>query len=105
MKKFSKNILGCVCIAMVVFIPLAIMIQDLYDVILNIGRGSFILGIALTPLIIIGGINLLRGFGAVLEMDEAKYGNRAGKGWKFYLYLLIHIVSYLAVFYAITNCL
>lgn len=105
MKKSSKNILGYVFIAMVIFVPLSIMIQDLYDVILNIGRGSFILGVALTPLIIIGGVNLLRGFGAVLEIDEAKYGNRVGKGWKFYLYLLIHIGSYLAVFYAITNCL
>lgn len=105
MKKFFKNILGYVFIALIIFIPLAIAFQNIYDVVLKIGRGSLVAGIVLTPFVIIGVINIFRGIFAVLEMDEAKYGHKVGEGWKFSLYLLIHIGGYLAVFYAIINCI
>lgn len=105
MKKFFSNIALYVLIAVVIFIPVAIAFQELYDVFLTIGRGSLIAGIVITPFVIIGIINVIRGVGAVLEMDEEKYGHKLKKNWKFGVYLLLHIGGYLALFYALIYCL
>ena len=102
MKKFFSNIASYVLIAVVILVPLAIYF---YDVFLKIGRGSLIAGIVITPFVIIGIINVIRGVGAVLEMDEAKYGHKLKKNWKFGVYLLLHIGGYLALFYALIYCL
>jgi hypothetical protein len=60
-----------------------------------------ILDLILFPLALIGGINVFRGFCAVLEKDEEKYTFK--KDWKFSIYLLIHLGGYLALFYVITR--
>lgn len=57
--------------------------------------------IILTPLAIIGGINVFRGFCAVLEKADQKYSFR--KNWQVSIYLLIHIGGYLALFYVIAK--
>lgn len=62
--------------------------------------GTLILNLILIPLAFIGGFNIFRGVGAVLTMDENKFGHKI-KGWKFYLYLLIHFGGYLALIYMI----
>lgn len=105
MKKFFSNIFFYLLIAMVILIPLAVAFRDVFDIILKIGGGSIVIGIILTPLVVIGGINVFRGIGAVLEKDEAKYGHKLKKNWKFSIYLLFHIGGYLALFYAIIRCL
>ena len=64
--------------------------------------GLFLLNLMLVPLAIIGGINIFRGIGAVLEKDEEKLGHIV-KGWKFYLYILIHFGGYLALIYIIVK--
>lgn len=55
--------------------------------------------ILLIPLSIIGGINIFRGFCAVLEKAEEKYNFK--KDWQVSIYFLIHIGGYLALFYTI----
>lgn len=105
MKKFFSNIASYVLIAVVILVPLAIAFHEVYDVILAIGRGSLIAGIVITPFVIIGVINVIRGVGAVLEMNEAKYGNKLKNNWKFGFYALLHIGGYLALFYALIYCL
>ena len=105
MKKFFSKILFCAIVSVVILVPLAIAFQDVYDVILKIGGGSIVVGIVLIPFVIIGCINIFRGFGAVLEMDEAKFGKRIKKNWQFAVYLLFYIGGYLALFYVITKCL
>ena len=105
MKNVFHTILICVFIALIIFVPLAIAFQDVYGVILKIGGGSIIGGIVITPFAAIGAFNVFRGFGAVFEKDEEKFGNKLTKNWKFSIYLLFHIVGYLAFYYAITQCL
>lgn len=105
MKKFFSNILIYGFIALGLLIPLAIMFMDLLGIILKIGGGSIIVGILLTPFVFIGIINVFRGFGAVLEKDEEMFGHEVKKGWKFALYLLLHIGGYLALFYTLIRCL
>ena len=104
MKKLYSNILFYIAIALIILIPLAIAFQDVFPVILKIGGGSIITGILLFPFVILGCINIFRGIGAVLTMDENKFGHKI-KGWKFYLYLVIHLGGYFALFYAIIKCL
>lgn len=58
--------------------------------------------IILTPLAIIGGINVFRGFCAVLEKAEQKYDFK--KEWQIGLFALIHIGGYFALFYMIIKC-
>ena len=101
MKKFSK-VIFLALLAIAILIPLAIAFQDVYGVILNIGKGSFVVGLLLLPFVIIGTINVFRGFGAVIEMDEAKFG-RLFKGWKFYVYLFFYIGGYLALYYVLVH--
>ena len=104
MKKLFSNILIYIVIALIILIPLALAFQDVFPIILKIGGGNIIAGIVLLPFVIIGGINVFRGIGAVLTMDENKFAH-IFKGWKFYLYLIIHLGGYFALFYAIIKCL
>jgi hypothetical protein len=105
MKKIFSNIALYVLPAMVILVPLAIAFHEVYDVILAIGSGSLVVGILITPFVIIGVVNVVRGFRAVLEIDEAKYGHKLKNSWKFGVYLVLHIGGYLALFYAIIRCL
>ena len=62
----------------------------------------FILNLILIPFALIGAINIFRGFGAVVEKDEAKFGHKIKtNSWKFYLYMLITYGGYFALFYMI----
>jgi len=105
MKKFLKNTFFYIIIAIIILIPLAIAFQDVFPIISIIGNGSILAGIILTPFVVIGIVNVFRGFGAVLQIDEVKYGNKIGKGWNFYAYLLINLGGYFALFYALIKCL
>lgn len=100
-KNILFNILICLVLTAIILVPLVIAFQDVYDVIYEIGGGSVIVGIIVTPFAIIGGINFLRGFGAVLEMDEEKYGHIIKKDWQLRIYFFFHICSYIALFYVI----
>lgn len=57
--------------------------------------------ILLIPFAVVGCINVFRGFCAVLEIDEEKYGKKMKKNWQVSVYFLIHIGGYLALFYVI----
>ena len=103
MKKFFDKLspMGCM-------IPFAlgglVFIVVMFIRLWNFSQGNiglFILNMMLIPLAFVGGINVLRGFGAVLEMDEAKFGHKVTKGWRFNLYIAIYIGGYLALFYMI----
>ena len=105
MKKFFKNIFFYFIIALIIIIPLAILFGDFYTIFIKLGEGSIILGIIITSLALIGGVNLFRGLCAVIEKDEEKYGHKINKGWRFSIYLIFYIGGYLALFYAIIRCL
>ena len=88
MKKFFDRLstLGCMLpFILGGLIPIVVMFIRLWNFSDN-SIGLFILNLILIPLAFIGGINVFRGFGAVLEMDEEKYGPKIGKGLGFYLY-------------------
>lgn len=102
MKKFLDKISPYGCLLPFVLVGLA-SIVGMFIGIWKFSEGNiwlFLFNLILIPFAVIGGINVFRGFGAVLEMDEAKFGHKA-KGWKFYLYLLIHYGGYFALFYMI----
>lgn len=104
MKKFFSNIIFYVIIAVVILVPLAIAFQDVFDVILKIGGGSILKGIILLPFAVLGFINAFRGFGAVLEMDEAKYGHLIKRNWQLGIYFILYIGGYFAMYYVIIKC-
>lgn len=103
MKKFFEKFsyIGCLLPFIIggVF-SIVIMFTDLWEF-SDSNIGLFILNLILIPFAFIGGINVLRGVGAVLEMDEVKFRNKIKGGWGFYLYAIIHIGGYLALFYMI----
>ena len=103
MKKFFEkySYIGCL-IPLILggLIPVVMMFIGLWKF-SNGNVGLFILNLILIPLAIVGGINVFRGFFAVLEMDEAKFGHIVTKGWRFTLYIIIHIGGYLALLYMI----
>lgn len=104
MKKFFKNIIFYFIIALIIIIPLAILFRDFYAIFIKLGGGSIILGIIIALLALIGGVNVFRGFCAVMEKDEEKYGHKTKKSWQFSIYLIFYIGGYLALFYAIIRC-
>lgn len=64
---------------------------------------NFILKIILIPLAVLGGFNVFRGFGAVIEMDEARFGSKFKKRWQTTTYLVITLLSYFALFYILSK--
>ena len=64
---------------------------------------SWIKWIILIPLAFIGGINAFRGLIAVGEKDVKKYDIDVGKGWRFYVYMLITTAGYIAFFYLLAD--
>lgn len=66
----------------------------------NGSTGLFILNLILIPLAFVGGINVFRGFFAVVEMDEEKFGYKIKTdSWKFYVYMAITYGGYFALLY------
>lgn len=101
MKKFFSNIWFYVISAIVILIPLSLALWEIWGVVRAVGGGSIVKGIILTPFAVLGGINVFRGFGAVVEMDGEKFGARTKNDWKFTLYWGITILSYFALFYVV----
>lgn len=99
MKKVFSNILFYGFLALVLIVPLVIAFQEVFDVILKIGRGSIIAGIIITPFAVIGVINLFRGIGELLETDGAKFHFRGLKTWKARIWFFATISGYIAAFY------
>lgn len=105
MKKFLDKISTYGCLLPFILgglIPIVMMFIGLWK--FSGGSiGLFFLNLILIPLAFIGGINVFRGVGAVLEMDEEKFGHIVKKGWRFYLYVLIHFGGYFALVYMIAK--
>ena len=103
MKKFFENIsyIGCL-LPMIVgaVLPVVIMCIRIWG---NNGGniGSFVVNILILPFAIIGAINIVRGFFAVIEKDGEKFYGE--KYWKVAVYMLITIAGYAAVFYEIAQ--
>ena len=101
MKKVFSNILFYGFIALVLILMLAAVFQGVFDIIIKIGGGSFIIGMLLTPFVVVGVINIVRGFLVVMEKDGEKFYGE--KDWKAGIYLLITIAGYAAVFYVVAQ--
>ena len=61
----------------------------------------FLINTLAVPFIFIGGINIIRGFGAVLEKDQENFEFK--KYWHFAIYFIITIIGYVAVGLAIAQ--
>ena len=57
----------------------------------------FIINVLAIPFAILGGVNIVRGFFRVLELDEDKFN----KYWQFVLYFIANIAGYVAIFLSI----
>lgn len=101
MKKFLLRILGYGILTAIIVIPLAIMFADMFPIFVKLGGGSAVVGMFVAIFATIGGVNVFRGFVAVSEIDEGKYGRKMIKGWGFYVYTFFYVGGYLALFYAI----
>jgi hypothetical protein len=105
MKRFFDNLstVGCLLPFIVGgLVPIVMMFIKLWEF-CNGNISLFILNLILIPLSVIGGINVFRGVVAVLEIDEKKFGHVVNKGWRFYLYILIHFGGYVALVYMIVK--
>jgi hypothetical protein len=103
MKKFFDKLstLGC----MLPFIigglfPIVMMFIGIWKA-CNGNMRMFIINLLSLPFAIIGGVNLVRGFCAVLEEDEQKFDYK--KNWKLSIYLLITMAGYFAIALAIVQ--
>lgn len=101
MKKLLFKILCYSPIAIAVLVYLIFWFNSFSDIILKIGNGSMIAGILITPFVVIGAINVLRGIGYVLEVDAGKADHHYNSkiGWQFYVYAIYHWGGYIALFY------
>lgn len=106
MKKFRDKLLGFGC-SLVFIVPALIflidIVIDVWRSVTSSGGGieDFILQLILIPFAVLGGINVFRGAGAVIEMDEAKYGSKFKQDWQISLYFVVTILGYFALFYIV----
>jgi hypothetical protein len=70
----------------------AVTLATNWSMILNIGGGSWLLGIILMPFFFIGGINIIRAFWHLFEKDIESLGIE--KYWLGILYFIVCFVSY-----------
>ena len=96
MKKFFNNLHDKLFIAIVVLIIVAVILATNWSMILDIGGGSWLLGIILMPFFFIGGINIIRAFWYLFEKDVESL--EIAEYWHFILYLILSVVSYVVFF-------
>lgn len=108
MRKFFKEHSWWLClipVALFVLVVIGVNIYRISQSVINLWEmsneniGKFILNIFTIPFAIFGGVNIFRGFCAVLEKDGEKFDYK--KDWKFSIYLLMTIAGYFAFFCAI----
>lgn len=73
------------------------------DTLIILGEGSLIKGILVMPFVISGLVLFLRGAASNIEEIGQKFTFR--KDWQIGLFLLVIILSYMALVYAITRLL
>lgn len=103
MKKFFEkySYIGCLLPFIIGgLFPIVMMFIGIWKA-CNGNIGYFIINILAIPFVVIGGINICRGFFAVLEEDEQKFDYK--KNWKLGIYLLITITGYFAIALAIVQ--
>ena len=96
MKKFFNNLHDKLFIAIVVLIIVAVILATNWSMILDIGGGSWLLGIILMPFFFIGGINIIRAFWHLFTKDAESLG--VEESWLCGLYLIVCVVSYVVFF-------
>ena len=103
MKKFFEKLstLGCMLpLILGGLFPIVMMFIGIWKA-CNGNIGMFIINVLSLPFVIIGGINIFRGFCAVLEKDEANFSFQ--KYWHFVIYFIITIAGYFAIALAIVQ--
>jgi len=114
MKKFFKNfwwiflaiimiiiVIGCIVVGAYDFI------QDVWYFIINIGGGSWVKGLIFFPFCIMGIIQVVRGFFAIIQKDLPEDIPYIKLPWKqkalSYLYWISTILGYAILFISIQN--
>lgn len=85
-----------IIVALLLFWVIASVVAIAADIGKTFGKKCFLL-----PLAIIGGINLFRGYGAVLESDAARFG--FSKDWHSAAHFIVSIAGYIALIYLFTS--
>ena len=98
MKKFFNNLGYKLFIVIAVLIIVVITLATNWSMILNIGGGSWLLGIILLPFFFVGGINVIRAFWYLFERDIESL--KIGEYWHSILYLILCVVGY-GVFFVV----
>ena len=104
MKKLLKENLFWIILALIVIV---VVISDLWEIILNIGNGSWFRGLIFLPFATIGIIQIIRGVFAIFEKDlplNIPY-NSLSKGTQIFtiLYYIITIISLAILFVVIQH--
>lgn len=102
-------VISCLIIAVLAIVSLLIGAGNVIDIVVKVisiaGGGSLLRGIILAPFFVIGVVQIVRGFFAVVEKDsdrfEQKHFNTNKGSNLFGLYFLITIFGYAAVCLAI----
>lgn len=103
MKKFFEKLSDIGCLLPFIIgglFPIVMMFIGIWKA-CNGNIGYFIINLIAIPFILIGVINIFRGFAAVLEKDEQNLEFK--KYWHFAIYFIITIAGYFAVFLAIAQ--
>lgn len=105
MKKFLDKLSDIGCLLPFIIgglIPIVGMIIGIWKF-CNGNIGYFIINTLAVPFIFIGGINIIRGFGAVLDKDNQNFEFK--KDWHAAIYFIINLIGYIAVALAIAQFL
>lgn len=103
MKKFFEKYSYIGCFIPFIFgalFPIVMMFKGIWDA-GNDNVGYFILNILVIPFLIIGIVNIFRGFCAVLEKDEQNFAFK--KYWHFVVYFVITAAGYFAIVLALVQ--
>lgn len=96
-EKSSKHgFVVLIIVALLLFWIIASVVSLAADIGKTFGKKCFLI-----PLAIIGGINLFRGYGAVLESDAARFG--FSKTWHSAAHFIVSIAGYIALIYLFTS--
>lgn len=103
MKKFLDKLstFGCMLPLIIsCLVPVALIFIGIWKA-SNSNIKSFIFNLLAIPFVLIGVINIFRGFGAVLEKDEETLEFK--KYWQYVIYFIVTIAGYVALFLGIAQ--
>lgn len=108
MRNFFKKVFNklgwiflCLFVASFALLSIAVTAGSIGTMVVKVftiaGGGSWVRGLILTPFFIIGVVQIVRGFAAVIEKTEDKFNEKKNGATLFGLYFISTIIGYVAV--------